>query len=414
MARNDIIVKLRLAGEQFDRDFKVKFEELSAAAERASADAGTRAGSNFGRNFAVAAGTAGAAIGLAINKAAALGDEIASTSRQFDIGVESLQVWRQAAANAGLTSSEFTSVLGTLADRIGEANAGNAKAQQSFVNLGIGFKTASGEARATDAVLLDLAKRISEIEDPSERVRLGTDLLGRQFKDLHPLLLQGADGFNQAAEDLRTFGAVLSEKEIQELEKTNAKIEQMKTVLSISVARVVAENADAIIGLANSIATLTGAMIKYANEYPRFSGALAGAGIGYRVGGPIGAAVGALGGLAVGQGVARQQADANMDVEFRLARLREAQRRVEATTRGKVPRDNDRIARDAQEELLRQTKLFRDAMRARNGGGAGSVLAETIEAPRLTAGGGGARRGGGPRRSAGPSAAEREAERQAK
>ena len=111
MARNDVIVKLRLAGEEFDRDFKVKFQDLTAAAEKSSAEAGAKAGGSFGRGFATALGATGAAIGLAINQAANLGAELANTSRQFNVGVENLQVWRQAAATAGVSADNLMILL---------------------------------------------------------------------------------------------------------------------------------------------------------------------------------------------------------------------------------------------------------------------------------------------------------------
>lgn len=270
MSRQDIIVKLRLAGEEFDRDFKVKFQDLTDAAEKASAESGTRAGSSFGKGFAAAAGAAGAAIGLAINQAADFGAEISSTSRQFNIGAEQLQVWRKAASNAGVTAEEFSGTLGELTQKIGEAVGGNRQAQQAFVDLGIGFQTASGQARATDAVMLDLAKRIADINDPAERVRVGTQLLGDEFKNIYPLLLNGADGFTKAAAELDRFGGALSAKEIQDLAETNRKIEDLKNQLSISVAKVVAENATAINSLADSLFNLADGAIKGAGELLTF------------------------------------------------------------------------------------------------------------------------------------------------
>ncbi|KPQ31632.1 MAG: hypothetical protein HLUCCX21_03265, partial [Porphyrobacter sp. HL-46] len=276
MARNDIIVRLRLAGEDFDREFKAKFSELEAAAEKQSTAAGSRSGSSFMKGFLGSAGIAGlgTAIGAAINSAANLGAEIASTSRQFNIGAEELQVWRQAASNAGVTAGQFDGALGSLTQKIGEANAGNRAAQQSFVELGLGFKTTAGEARATDAVMLDLAKRVTEIQDPSERLRVGTQLLGAEFKTLYPLLLDGADGLRVARDELGEFGAMLSQEEIQNLEKTNAKIEQMKSVLSIRIAGIVAENADAIMGFTERLFEFGGAAADAATKYALFTGAL--------------------------------------------------------------------------------------------------------------------------------------------
>jgi len=274
--RNDIIVKLRLAGEEFDRDFKVKFQDLTDAAEKSSAASGARAGGGFAKGFLGAAGLGalGAAIGTAISSAADLGAELASTSRQFNIGVESLQVWRQAASNAGVTAGDLNDAFSSLTQKIGEANAGNRQAQQSFVDLGVGFKTTAGDARATDAVMLDLAKRISDIKDPAERTRVGMQLLGDDFKALYPLLLDGADGFNRAKLELGEFGAMLSAEEIRDLQKTNTKIEQMKNVLSIRVAGIVAENADAILTFTDNLAQFAAQAVNAANAYFGLTSAL--------------------------------------------------------------------------------------------------------------------------------------------
>jgi hypothetical protein len=276
MARQDLIIRMRLAGEDFDREFKLKFQELESAAERQSQSAGARSGGGFMKGFLGAAGIAGlgTAIGSAINSAADLGAEIASTSRQFNIGAEELQVWRQAATNAGVTTDQFNGALGSLTQKIGEANAGNRAAQQGFVDLGLSFATTSGQARATDAVMLDLAKRISEIEDPAKRVQLGTKLLGDEFTTLYPLLLNGADGLREARLELGEFGAMLTQEEIKNLEKTNAKIEQMKNVLSIRIAGIVADNADSIITFTGELMKFGAAAIDAANDFLEFTGAI--------------------------------------------------------------------------------------------------------------------------------------------
>lgn len=272
MASNDIIVKLRLAGEEFDRDFKVKFNDLTAAAEKASEDSGKKSGDGFSKGFlsSAALGALGAAIGLAINTASDLGNEIASTSKQFNIGAEQLQIWRQAATNAGLSTDNFNDQLAKLTQKIGEANAGNRQAQQGFVDLGVSFQTVSGQARATDDVLLDLAKRIASVEDPAERLRLGSQLLGDEFQTLYPLLLQGADGFTAAAAEVDRFGGALSAKEIQDLQYTNDKIEELKNQLSRSVAKVVAENASSINALADTLFRLADAAVKATGDWVKF------------------------------------------------------------------------------------------------------------------------------------------------
>lgn len=273
---SDIIVKLRLAGEEFSRAFDAEFDKLERSAETRSRGAGGRSGGAFAAAFGAGLATLGTVIGVAISESADLGASIASTSRQFNIGAEELQVWRFAAQQSGVTASQLDGSLADLTRRIGEANAGNRNAQQGFVDLGLSFQTTSGQARATDAVLLDLANRISSIEDPSERVRLGTQLLGEEFDNLYPLLLSGADGFNAASAELDRFGGALSADEVQNLQETNAKIEQLKNVLSIRIAGVVAENQEAIEDFTLKLVEFGIASINAANDWLTFRNAQVG------------------------------------------------------------------------------------------------------------------------------------------
>jgi hypothetical protein len=397
MANRDVIVKLRLAGEEFDRDFKLKFQDLTDAAEKSSVDAGARSGGGFVKGFlgSAALGALGAAIGTAISSAADLGAEIASTSRQFNIGAEQLQVWRQAAANAGVSSNDLNDQLANLTQKIGEANAGNRAAQQGFVDLGISFQTVAGQARATDAVMLDLAKRIAAIEDPAERMRLGAQLLGDEFQILYPLLLRGAEGFNTAAAELDRFGGALSTEEIKNLQATNAKIDQLKAVLSIRVAGIVAENADAIINFTTKLAEFGVAAINAANDYMTFRSSLAS----YNQ---------AMAGLPAGlSGSQRRNAEeaitARTGVRRRPTNFFEgfftgAAGREEFSSDGNFP-DRSYVTPRGQADIRRLLGP--------------SPLVPASAPPRVT-GGGSPRRTGGSARNPTQSAAEREAERAAK
>lgn len=408
-ANSDIILKLRLKGEEFDRDFKVKFQDLTDAAEKASAQSGARAGGGFTKGFLGAAGLGalGAAIGVAIKNAADLGKEIASTSKQFNISAENLQVWRQAAASAGVGADNFADGLSSLAEKIGQANAGNRQAQQSFVDLGIGFKTTAGEARATDAVMLDLAKRIASISEPTERVRLGQQLLGDDFKALYPLLLQGADGFSKAAAEADRFGMMLSAEEIQDLDATNRKIEELKNQLQRSAAKVVAENADAITSLTESLLGLADAALKGAGAWSQFMNS---------VGDYSAAAESLPKGMSP---AARAKALQGLDTVYGRRdnpmspwqRLTTGER---AMTFSPISPYDPRFAiglskSSAVTDLSRNftSDLLREFETARNS-------AANAAPPSLSGAGGSPRRSGGRSRSTGQSAAAREAERAAK
>lgn len=273
MATTDILVKLRLAGEAFSAQFRDEFRKIEQESERAGGNSADAMARGFNVRSAALIGAIGAAAvaGIeAVKQSLTLARDLDVTSKQLGLGVEALQQWRFAASKAGLESQEFDANVGDLTRKIGEAASGSRSAQKAFADLGVGFATTSGQARATDAVLLDVVKRFESIESPAERARLGVALFGDDFRVLEPLLQAGAEGFRIAAADMEQFGGVLSSEEIRNLQDTNAKIERMKSVLSIRIASVVAENAGAIESLADSLLDVASAALKATGDYLQF------------------------------------------------------------------------------------------------------------------------------------------------
>ena len=259
MAAREIIHRLKLAGEEFSQGYRAEMDKIRAESEKAGQDSGDRFAQGFKLKHAAivaAAGSVGASIGAAINQSLDFAADLSATSKELGVGVERLQEWRYAASVAGVSANDLDGNVQKLTARIGLANSGNRDAQQSFVDLGVGFSTTSGHARQTEAVFKDVIQRLTEIEEPSERARVGAQLFGEQYQKLEPILQAGAEGFRQSTAEAGRFGAVMSAEEIKSLEKVNADLERMKSILSVRIAGVVSENADALIEMADSFATL--------------------------------------------------------------------------------------------------------------------------------------------------------------
>ncbi len=277
MADREIIARLRLAGEQFSQELNAQFNKVPAAAERAGNQAGDKFSAGFSAKIAgltIAGAAAVALVGEAVGKAFDYAKSVDEASRSLHVNVERLQEWRQAARSVGATSDELDASLGELNGKIRAAHDGNREAQKSFVELGVGFDTVSGRARDTDAVFSDVIERLSKIEDPAKRAESASKLLGDEFDRLLPMAQGGADGLNQLEESARTLGVTLSSEEIKGLSDTNAKLEQMRDVLSVKIASVVAENADAIAYLVGKVVELGGAAAQSTADYMKFIGAV--------------------------------------------------------------------------------------------------------------------------------------------
>lgn len=277
MADRDIIARLRLAGEEFSRELKTQFDKVPQEAQRAGNEAGTRFASGFSlkaAGLAAAGASAFALVSEAVGKSLDLAKDLDVMSKQAGVSAEKLQELRFAASQLGVEAGRVDDALTGLTQKIGEAASGNREAQRAFVDLGVSFEKVDGQGRSTSAVFTDVIQRLSEIQNPAERARLGSQLLGEEFARLEPLARGGAAGLNQAALELRELHAVLTEDEIRNLQVTNAKLDAMKTVLSVKIADVVSDNSDAILRLAGSLASLASWAIKAADGYLRFNSAV--------------------------------------------------------------------------------------------------------------------------------------------
>ncbi|HUD30412.1 MAG TPA: hypothetical protein VMQ93_16200 [Novosphingobium sp.] len=277
MAERDILARLRLSGEQFSQELDAQFSKVPVAAERAGSEAGDRFSSGFGTKLAgltIAAGSAAALVGQAIGKSLDLAKELGETSRGLRVNVESLQLWRAAAVDVGGSAEELDASLGTLNDKIRAAHDGNRDAQQSFVDLSVGFDSVNGRARETDMVFRDVTERLSKIEDPSKRAELASRLLGEEFDRLLPLAQGGARGLDELTESAREYGVVLSADAIRDLDETNNKIDRMQQILSIKIATVVAENADSIGYLTDQVLGLASAAVRGTADFLKFRSAV--------------------------------------------------------------------------------------------------------------------------------------------
>lgn len=267
---SDILVRLRLKGEEFSAGVKDAFSGVGDEAEKAGGEAGERMAKGFGAKQAafLAAGTA--AFGLlvkAVNDSVELGANIAASAQQIGIGTDALQEYQYVAEQVGVSQSELEGTLQELTLTIGEAASGNRKFAEGFAELGIALTDAEGRGRTTDQVFQDIIKTLGAIEDPSERARIGTQLLGEEYQQLEPILALGADGVDDLTQRLWDLNGVLSTEDLKNLQVMNAKFDEMQRILSINIAGSVSDNADGILFLADSLGTLAAKSIEAAAEF---------------------------------------------------------------------------------------------------------------------------------------------------
>ena len=258
-----VILKLQADLKDYQRDLgaaqKLTDTKLDAIERR-----GMQMGQGLRKGFDLAKGAAIAFAGAVavekITQAITAGLEYASSlgevAQQLGVTTDALQEYRYAASQAGLSQEEMDAALTQLTRRIGEAASGTKAQAEAFEKLGISTKDTSGNLLDAGTAIPLIADALQRIESPAERAAILMDLFGKSGQKLEPLLAGGAAGVNNLRDAAHKLGIVLSSEQIQKADDAADKLAALKQVLEARVAGVVSDNADSILLLANSLATL--------------------------------------------------------------------------------------------------------------------------------------------------------------
>ena len=224
-------------------------------------------------------------------------------AQQAGVTTDTLQILQYATTQTGVSAEELHAGLARLTRTIGQAAEGNKAAISAFEALGVKILDASGKARSTDAVLLDVAAALAKIPDPSARAAREVALFGKSGQRLDPIL-NGLNGtMGQFADGARRAGMVIESDLIGAADQAADNIAKLRAQFSAEFNRSIAENAKNFELLAVGYARVLEQLVKisaWMAKNPEVLGALGGAYVGAKAGGAYGAVIGAgVGGLAV-------------------------------------------------------------------------------------------------------------------
>lgn len=158
-----------------------------------------------------AATAAGAALKSAVDDTATYADTIDKASYRSGLGAENLQRLKYAAEQSGASLENIEKSAKKVNDRLGEVSEGNEKSAEMFEKLGIAVYDADGNMRSSDDVYNDVLAKLADMGDTAEATAIGTDLFGKAFTDLKPLLAAGSDGINDLKDNADALGIVMSQ-----------------------------------------------------------------------------------------------------------------------------------------------------------------------------------------------------------
>jgi hypothetical protein len=173
---------------------------------------------------------------------------------QLGVSTDALQALSLASTQAGISGEELQRGLAALTRKIADAAAGEQTAEQAFARLGIAFRNTEGQARPTEAVLVDIAERLREFENPAERAAVVTSMFGDRIgQKLIPLLSQGREGLVAMTAEAIRFGTIASPELIAKADEAADKVAALTASFRAFANNMTASVAPAIVSVVDGL-----------------------------------------------------------------------------------------------------------------------------------------------------------------
>src|SRR5690554_1181303 len=133
------------------------------------------------------------AVAMFVKQAGDAASTILSATVALDTNAATLQEYELVAIQAGTTTDAFTRSVKALTRRLKDAGEDSDRTSQLIQSLSISLTDAEGGMRRTGDITDDLVVALANMENVSERNVIASQLFGRQWATMAPILAMGAD-----------------------------------------------------------------------------------------------------------------------------------------------------------------------------------------------------------------------------
>lgn len=204
----DLVAKLATLEQDLGKATRIA-EKNAAQMEKAFSNVG-KAVSGLFAGFAV-----NRAFQAFVTDVADLGDKLAKMSQKTGVAVEDLQKLGFAAELSDVSTDQLGASLTRLNRVMGEARDGSKSASEALARFGI-----NGSDSALEA-FNKIADRVKNTDDIARASNALSDVFGKQFADLIPLLKSGTAGLKEAGDELERMGGIMTTETALAAEKFN-------------------------------------------------------------------------------------------------------------------------------------------------------------------------------------------------
>ncbi len=162
--------------------------------------------------------------------------EVEHSAAAFGLSTTEMQQWQLAAKASGVSSETLDTSFKMLAKNVG---TGMGPGVEALAKLGVNVKDASGNVRPMGDLFEDAGAAVGGIENAGKRAAIGTQVFGRQFIKILPLISKGKEGMAELRNKLEELGGGFDKEFIEkskEVEEQSAFLGQGWTSLKVTLA----------------------------------------------------------------------------------------------------------------------------------------------------------------------------------
>ena len=190
-------------------------------------------------------------------------ERLGNTADKLGVSFEFIQTLEEAANRSGTSIDAVSSAFTRLQRSVTGVDEESKAAQDALEAIGVTAAELQS-LRPEDQYQL-IADRIGAIEDPARRSVTAINLFGRAGAELLPFF----NNIGVAADDMERFGSTLSTAQRRDIDEFGGAMDRLSTAASGAGNQIIASFTPAGTAIANSLATATGAVTKFAEEQNR-------------------------------------------------------------------------------------------------------------------------------------------------
>jgi hypothetical protein len=166
-----------------------------------------------------------------------MGSALSESAQKAGVSVEALQELNLAATQSGISQETLASSMAKLNRSLGDLENGKKAAVAAFAAIGLSAEDLKG--KTPDQALRVIADALNKLPDVQQRVAIGSQIMGRGFSELLPLINGGSKALDDYAKKSKDQGEITTE-EAQRLDDLADSWDRVKIRSGVAAARIIA------------------------------------------------------------------------------------------------------------------------------------------------------------------------------